>query len=129
MERSKSNKQPNIEEKKSNVIAMWWKEMHIPVYLYLSETSINFVHLFVYTFTHSFVRSCKLECADAAFLLYSVVIFSFSIQLRFPYFRGSIFFFLYRCHVLAFMLSTRITYVFTVSNTHSRSITPFLPQR
>lgn len=79
--------------KKSYVIAMWWKEMHIPVYLYLSETSINFVHLFVYTLTRLFVRSCKLECADAAFLLSLLLFFHFPFNCVFLTF-GGLFFFL-----------------------------------
>lgn len=82
--------------------------------------------------THSLTRSFVHVNLNALMLL------SFSIRLlffHFPFncvfltFGGLFFFFLYRCHVLAFMLSTRFTYVFTVSNTHSRSITPFLPQR
>lgn len=106
---------------------MWWKEMHIPVYLYLSETSINFVHLHTFTWMRSELRSCS----SVRF----VVIFSFSIQLRssltfwvcfFSDFRlthsfsvfslslqwvGMNVVYLHLCSLLLF------TYVFTVSNT------------
>lgn len=107
---------------------MWWKEMHIPVYLYLSETSINFVHLH----TFAWLRSTLCSRSTARF----VVIFSFSIQLRSSLTFGwvfspthslpisgdfSVFFHFGRCvcgcRVLAFMLSAPFTYVFTVSNT------------
>lgn len=54
IEQPNKNTKTRKKTKNLNIIAMWWKEMHIPVYLYLSETSISVCSL-VHTYTFNWM--------------------------------------------------------------------------